>query len=68
MATGNYMSASNQADEGSSLKRASLTGEPYSTKIADAFTPETISPSWVLAYVFASVFKRETEYNTFVET
>jgi hypothetical protein len=39
MATGNYISASNEADEGSSQERAFLTAEPYSTKIADAFTP-----------------------------
>jgi hypothetical protein len=39
MATGNYISASNQADEGGSQERAFLTAEPYSTKIADAFTP-----------------------------
>jgi len=39
MATGNYISASSDADEGSSQERAFLTAEPYSTKIADAFTP-----------------------------
>ena len=39
MATGNYISASNQADEGSSQERAFLTAEAYSTKIADAFAP-----------------------------
>lgn len=39
MATGNYISARNQADESSSQEEAFLTAEPYSTKIADAFTP-----------------------------
>ena len=39
MATGNYISAGNEADEGSSQERAFLIAEPYSTKIADAFTP-----------------------------
>jgi hypothetical protein len=39
MATGNYISARNQADEGSSQEEAFLTAEPYNTKIADAFTP-----------------------------
>jgi hypothetical protein len=39
MATGNYISANNQADEDSSQELAFLTAEPYSTKIADAFTP-----------------------------
>lgn len=39
MATGNYISAGNHADEGRSEERAFLGAEPYSTKLADAFTP-----------------------------
>ena len=39
MATGNYISANNQADEGSPQELAFLIAEPYATKIADAFTP-----------------------------
>lgn len=39
MATGNYISASLDADEGSTQERAFIVAEPYSTKIADAFTP-----------------------------
>ncbi len=39
MATGNYISASPDADEGSSQERAFIVAEPYGTKIADAFTP-----------------------------
>ncbi len=39
MSTGNYISADNQADEGSPQELAFLIAEPYSTKIADAFTP-----------------------------
>ena len=39
MATGNYISASYEADESSSQERAFITAEPYSTKITDAFTP-----------------------------
>jgi hypothetical protein len=39
MATGNYISAGNQADESSSQELAVLTAEDYTTKIADAFAP-----------------------------
>ncbi len=39
MATGNYISANNQADEGSPQELAFLIAEPYATKITDAFTP-----------------------------
>lgn len=39
MATGNYISASFDADESSSQELAFLTAEPYSARIADAFTP-----------------------------
>jgi hypothetical protein len=39
MATGNYTSARNEADEGSPQERAFLRAESYSTKIADAFAP-----------------------------
>ncbi len=39
MATGNYISAGNQADEGSSQELAFLTVEDYTTKISDAFAP-----------------------------
>jgi CubicO group peptidase (beta-lactamase class C family) len=39
MATGNYISASNEADEGSSQERAFLGAEPYRAKLADAFAP-----------------------------
>jgi hypothetical protein len=39
MATGNYISASPEIDEGSPQERAFLLAEPYSTKIADAFKP-----------------------------
>ncbi len=39
MATGNYISTGNEADEGSGQERAFLIAEPYSAKIADAFTP-----------------------------
>jgi len=37
MATGNYNSASDQADENSPQEHAFLLAEPYSTRIADAF-------------------------------
>jgi len=39
MATGNYISTSNQADEDSAQELAFLIAEPYSVRIADAFTP-----------------------------
>jgi len=39
MATGNYISAGNLADESTSQETAFLTAEPYSAKIKDAFTP-----------------------------
>ena len=39
MATGNYISTSNQADEDSAQEHAFLLAEPYSVRIADAFTP-----------------------------
>ena len=39
MATGNYISASPEADESSPQEHAFLIAEPYSTRIADAFTP-----------------------------
>ena len=39
MATGNYISAGVEVDEGSPQERAFLSAEPYSTKIAAAFTP-----------------------------
>ncbi|MGA7292711.1 MAG: hypothetical protein WBW53_08765 [Terriglobales bacterium] len=39
MATGNYISVRNDADEKSPEERAFLLAEPYSLKIADAFTP-----------------------------
>ncbi len=39
MATGNYISAKNEADEGSPQEHAFLIAEPYIAKIADAFTP-----------------------------
>jgi hypothetical protein len=39
MATGNYISASNQADEDSAQEHAFLIAEPYNVRIADAFTP-----------------------------
>ena len=39
MATGNYISASPDTDESSSPERAFILAEPYSTKIAAAFTP-----------------------------
>jgi len=39
MATGNYLSSGIDADESSSQELAFLTAEPYSAKIADAFTP-----------------------------
>ena len=39
MATGNYISAENQADEDGPQERAFLGAEAYSEKIADAFTP-----------------------------
>jgi CubicO group peptidase (beta-lactamase class C family) len=39
MATGNYLSSGIDADESSPQERSFLTAEPYSAKIADAFTP-----------------------------
>ncbi len=39
MATGNYISAGNQADEDSPQELAFLIAEPYSERIADAFKP-----------------------------
>ena len=39
MATGNYLSTSFEGDESSSQELAFLTAEPYSARIADAFTP-----------------------------
>lgn len=39
MATGNFLSAKPDADESSPQELAFLTVEPYSQKIADAFTP-----------------------------
>jgi hypothetical protein len=39
MATGNYINAKPEADEDSPQELAFLTAEPYSAKIADAFTP-----------------------------
>lgn len=39
MATGNYISATLDADESSSHELAFLVAEPYSAKIADAFAP-----------------------------
>lgn len=39
MATGNYISTRNDADEGSPAEEAFLTAEPYRAKIADAFKP-----------------------------
>ena len=39
MATGNFISAKAEADEGSPQELAFLTVEPYAAKIADAFTP-----------------------------
>ena len=39
MATGDYISANSDADESSSQEHAFLLAEPYSAKIADAFTP-----------------------------
>jgi hypothetical protein len=39
MATGNYISASKDADEGSPQEGAFLRAEPFSLKIAGAFTP-----------------------------
>jgi len=39
MATGNYLSDKNEADEDSPQELAFLTAEPYAEKIADAFRP-----------------------------
>ncbi len=39
MATGNYISAGNQADEGSAQELAFLTAEDFGTRITDAFAP-----------------------------
>jgi hypothetical protein len=39
MATGNYISAAYEADEGSPQESEFLAAEPYRTKIADAFKP-----------------------------
>ena len=39
MATGNYISTNREADEASPQEHAFLLAEPYSEKIADAFTP-----------------------------
>ena len=39
MATGNYISAGREADEGGPQEHAFLIAEPFDTRIADAFTP-----------------------------
>ncbi|MBZ5654824.1 MAG: hypothetical protein LAO56_06045 [Acidobacteriia bacterium] len=69
MATGNYISASSDADEGSSQERAFLTAEPYSTKIADAFTPfpHKAAPGTTWVYQSHATFILTQAMNSYVQ-
>ena len=58
MATGNYNSASDQADENSPQEHAFLLAEPYSTRIADAFAsfPHKAAPGTTWVYQSHATF------------
>ncbi len=68
MATGNYISASVEVDEGSPQERAFLTAEPFSTKIAAAFTPfpHKASPGTTWVYQSHAAFILTQAMNSYL--
>ncbi len=69
MATGNYVSASNEADESSPQERAFLLAEPYDAKIADAFTPfpHKAIPGTIWVYQTHATFILTQAMNSYVQ-
>jgi hypothetical protein len=69
MATGNYISASYEADERSSQERAFLGAEPCSTKIRDAFTlfPHKGAPGVTWVYQSHAAFILTRAMNVYLQ-
>jgi hypothetical protein len=69
MATGNYLSASYETDEGSSQERAFLEAEPYGVKIRDAFSlfPHTAAPGVTWVYQSHAVFILTQAMNAYLQ-
>lgn len=70
MATGNYISATYESDENGAQTTAFLNAEPYSTKIADAFTPfphkTTPGTQWV--YQSVATFIQTQAMNAYLQS
>ena len=69
MATGNYNSASDQADENSPQEHAFLLAEPYSTRIADAFAsfPHKAAPGTTWVYQSHATFILTQAMNSYLQ-
>lgn len=69
MATGNFLSAKQDADEASPQELAFLTAEPYSQKIADAFKPfpHKAAPGTTWVYQTSAAFILTQAMNRFLQ-
>ena len=69
MATGNYLSAAYESDENGASTTAFLDAEPYTTKIADAFTPfpHKVAPGTVWVYQSVANFIQTQAMNAYLQ-
>jgi len=69
MATGNYINTGFEADEDSPQELSFLTAEPYSTKIADAFTlfPHKAAPGTTWVYQTHTTFILTQAMNAYLQ-